>query len=162
LLTSSSALCSSISCIRREALFRDPRGRPAGLPLWPFWNCMHCPPVGRVSNFGRVSNPPSRSKPVLRFRGSKSLRLRSVRGGERVTQKSPARFPPGLAAQSFQLTLSCTSRVTKSSRIFRLRNFCLLTPPGDLKNSQKNNNHNIPIAEPAARPTERTSRDFVP
>ena len=63
--------------------------------------------------------------------------MRSVRGGERVTQKSPARFPPGLAAQSFQVTLSCMSRVTKSSRIFRLRNFCLLTSPGDLKNYAK-------------------------
>src|ERR1700730_2219352 len=52
--------------------------------------------------------------------------MRSVRGGERVTQKSPARFPPGLAAQSFHVTLSCMSRVTKSSRIFRLRNFCSL------------------------------------
>ena len=34
------------------------------------------------------------------------------------------------------------SRVTKSSKIFQLRNFRLLTPPGDLKKQPKNNDHN--------------------
>jgi hypothetical protein len=48
-----------------------------------------------------------------------------VRGGERVTQKSPARFPPGLAAQSFQVTLSCMSRVTKSRQNFSVAEFLL-------------------------------------
>ena len=31
---------SSISCSAIVALLRDPRGRPAGFPLWPFSNGM--------------------------------------------------------------------------------------------------------------------------
>jgi len=39
-----------------DAWFRDPRGRPAGVPLWPFWNCMHCPRFAkRTTADGRLA-----------------------------------------------------------------------------------------------------------
>jgi hypothetical protein len=41
-------------------LLRDPRGRPAGLPLWPGWKGMLSSPVLVVGASRRSDAPPGR------------------------------------------------------------------------------------------------------
>jgi hypothetical protein len=80
-----------------DALLRDPRGRPAGLPLWPFWNCMsfllfQCDELHRPSGAGAGD----------------------CRGARGAIQKARRDFSPGLDTVLKDIRL-CLARVSMST-----------------------------------------------